>query len=353
MRKDVILDQSILSEFFEHNTFDNSDTNFHLITDNPEHFFAHSDEFNHFDKIQLNLTSKHLPFHQQVFNLIPKLKNPIFISDNKNLNNVVKKICHLETKLFIKKPLSTGINDCTINSFCFENNLPYFIDSNGARSRFVPKIHPWKVKCDSIYQEMLVHLMTREDIPLVSCLSSAGYGKTFLALACALDQVITQRLYRKIVIIKSTHEVGEPLGYLPGDVDNKISNYFDYAVNLIEKLCHIKRPSESELDVWSYITFKPINYLRGITIDDAFVIIDEAQNLKEYEIRTVLSRLGQNVKAVVLGDNSQIDCNLRPELNGLSNVIRKMVGEKEYAHITLKGKCSRGPICDMVQRVGL
>ena len=352
MEYDVIVDQSIISDFFDSNMFNDEDASYHFITSKPEKLSC-IDQFEYFDKIKIHVFSSHLLFYQQIAETLPRLNNPLFVSSCKNLNGLIRNLCKIDTVFFEKKKLLTGINDCKINSFCFENNLPYFIDSVGEKSRFIPKIRPWKVKPDSIYQDMFVYLMTRDNMPLVSCLSSAGRGKTFLALACALDQVITQRKFREVVVIKSTHEVGMPLGYLPGDVNSKISNYFDYAVDLIDKLCLIKRPPTSELDVWSYINFKPINYLRGSTIDDSFVIIDEAQNLKEYELRTILSRLGNNVKAIVLGDNNQIDSKITAESNGFSALIRKMVGEKEYAHITLKGKCSRGPICDMVQRVGL
>lgn len=97
------------------------------------------------------------------------------------------------------------------------------------------------------------------------------------------------------------------------------------------------------------IEILPLGFVRGMTIENSFVIIDETQNLSKYEIRSVLSRMGERVKCVCLGDTRQIENpHLNESINGLNWIVKKMKGLSNYAHLVLKGDKSRGPITDMV-----
>jgi PhoH-like ATPase len=151
--------------------------------------------------------------------------------------------------------------------------------------------------------------------------------------------------------------VGAKLGFLPGDVSEKIAPYIQYVLHLLEKL-HAIRPAnkifgnnngEAVRLNPKKIEILPLGFVRGMNIENAFVIIDETQNLSRYEVRTLLSRMGEQVKCVCIGDTRQVDNpHLNESNNGLNWIVKKCKGLPGYAHIVLKGDKSRGPITDMV-----
>jgi PhoH-like ATPase len=242
------------------------------------------------------------------------------------------------------------------NSFSWENGKPVFHGSGG------PKIinytmDVWKVTPRSVYQNLALDLMMNPDIDLLTIQSEAGFGKTFLALASALELVLFNKSHSKIHIIKPTHEIGPKLGYLPGDISEKIAPYMKYIYNLLEKLHSIRKANKIFLDPDQgnfqlnpkKIEILPLGFVRGMTIENCFVVIDETQNLSRYEIRSLLSRMGEGVKCVCLGDTRQVDNpHLNESNNGLNWIVKKMKGLNNYAHLVLKGDKSRGPITDMV-----
>jgi PhoH-like ATPase len=242
------------------------------------------------------------------------------------------------------------------NSFIWKNGKPVFHGSQGPK-RINYNLDVWKVNPRSIYQNLALELMQNQDIDLVTIQSEAGFGKTFLALASALELVLCKKMFSKIHIIKPTHEIGPKLGYLPGDISEKIAPYIKYILTLLEKLHDIRKANKIFIDPGENnfklnpkkIEILPLGFVRGMTIENSFVIIDETQNLSRYEIRSVLSRMGEGVKCVCLGDTRQIDNpHLNESNNGLNWIVKKMKGLSNYAHLVLKGDKSRGPITDMV-----
>ena len=253
----------------------------------------------------------------------------------------------------------------------------------------------WKITPRTVYQNMLMELLLDEEISVVSVQSAPGYGKTFLTLAAALQLVFqkekkqeppvdpneppkpkkrgrkkkseklaeekSQHKYRKVYIIRPTTILGDELGFLPGDLEEKIDPYFRPIRDLLFKLHEIRPCNRIFIDGdpkkgidKDYLEFLPITYLRGMNIEDAVVIIDESQNLSRIEMRTVLSRMGNNVRVFLTGDTSQIDSKyLNASNNGLNWVLRMFKDQKNYAHITLKGPKSRGEIADLVIKTGL
>jgi len=219
----------------------------------------------------------------------------------------------------------------------------------------------WKLKPYSKWQNACMMLLADDTIPLVSIQSHAGTGKTILSLAAALNSVLEKKVYSKILIIKPNIEIGNELGHLPGNINEKMDPYFRPIEKLLMKLHKIRQANRifnQENDKWTLneniIEMIPINFLRGWDIEDTFVVFDEIQNIERSELRTVLSRMGKNVKCVCTGDVNQLDnkhCDKNS--NGLNWIIKKFKGEKEYAHIVLGGKYSRGPIADMVIRKNL
>ena len=199
-------------------------------------------------------------------------------------------------------------------------------------------------------------------IDLVTIQSEAVFGKTFIALAAAFDQVFEKKNYKKIFVFKANIEIGNELGFLPGDVNEKMYPYFRPIQDLMEKLHDLRIANGAWEDPQSMklelnrrkIEMLPINFLRGMNVDDAIVLIDEVQNLSRDELRTVLSRMGENVKVICTGDVRQIDnMHLNQDNNGLNWLVRLLKGQDNYGHVVLGGNKSRGPIADLIRESGL
>ena len=215
----------------------------------------------------------------------------------------------------------------------------------------------WGVKPRTVYQNLALELIKCDHVDLVSIQSEAGYGKTYLALASALYAVQEKKFFDKIYVLKPTIEIGAKLGFLPGDVSEKMEPYMKYVYDLLVKLHKSRAANKVFLnpndDILKLNPKKfeilPLAFVRGMNIENAFVIIDEAQNLSRSEVRAVLTRMGEGVKCVCLGDTSQVDNPyLNESNNGLNWIVRKFKGFNNYAHMVLKGDKSRGPITDMV-----
>ncbi|MDY6792753.1 MAG: PhoH family protein [Thermodesulfobacteriota bacterium] len=220
----------------------------------------------------------------------------------------------------------------------------------------------WNIAPRNTYQNIALELMLNDDIHVVSLQSDAGYGKSFLALGAALYLTLEKKRYDKIYVIKPMIEIGQKLGYLPGSVEEKMEPYIRYISDLILKL-HTLRPatrvivnSEVYPIQFNPKRFKllPLTYIRGMNIENAVVIIDEIQNMSRAEVRALLSRMGEGVKCICLGDTRQVDHPyLNVENNGMNWVVNKFKGNNIYAHLVLKGSQSRGPITDLVIKSGL
>lgn len=244
------------------------------------------------------------------------------------------------------------------NSFRWEQGSPVFYGPEGPKA--VTYQHEiWGVRPRSVYQNLALEIMLHPDIDLVSLQSEAGYGKTFLALAAALYLVLERKdnTYRKIYLVKPVWEIGAKMGYLPGDVEEKMLPYVRYIHDLLVKL-HEMRPANRIFmtpDAESLrlnpkkFEIQPIAYIRGMNVENAVVVVDEMQNLSRNETRALLTRMGENVKCICLGDTRQVDNPyLNESNNGLNWVVKKLKGYRNYAHMVLKGERSRGPITDIV-----
>lgn len=247
------------------------------------------------------------------------------------------------------------------NCFVWHEGRPMFYGPDGAR--VIDYEHEvWKVRPRNVYQNLAFELLLHEQIDLVSLQSEAGYGKTYLALAAALYMTLEKKRFDKIYVLKPLIEIGSKMGYLPGDVAEKMEPYVRYLYGLMSKL-HGIRPANKVFQDPKDPTSKfdpakfeilPLAFIRGMTIEDAVVIVDETQNLSRTEIRALLTRMGENVKCICLGDTRQVDNPYLNESNNALNwIVRMMRGLPNYAHLVLKGNRSRGPICDAVLKSGL
>ncbi len=251
--------------------------------------------------------------------------------------------------------------DVIHNCFMWDEGKPVFFGPDGEKTvHYQHKI--WSVTPRNIFQNLAMELMTSPGIDIVSIQSEAGYGKSFLALACALHLVLEKKSHQKIFVVKPMIEIGQKLGYLPGRVEEKMEPYTKYVTDLVMKL-HGMRPANRiftnpeayppQFDMKKF-ELLPMAYIRGMNIENSVVILDETQNMSRSEVRALLSRMGEGVKCFCLGDTRQIDNPyLNQENNGLNWIVKKFKGNELYAHLVLKGDRSRGPITDLVIKSGL
>jgi PhoH-like ATPase len=190
-------------------------------------------------------------------------------------------------------------------------------------------------------QAFAIHALMHPDIKLVTIQGNAGTGKTLLALAGALEQ---RKYYRQIYVTRPIVPLSnKDIGYLPGDIKSKVDPYM---APIWDNLKFIKdqfnddekmQVKIDELVTNDKISIAPLAFIRGRTLTKIFFIVDEAQNLTPHEIKTIISRAGENSKFVFTGDIYQIDTPyLDAESNGLSYLIDKAKGHPLYAHITLQ-----------------
>jgi PhoH-like ATPase len=190
-------------------------------------------------------------------------------------------------------------------------------------------------------QTFAIHACMKKHIKLVSLQGVAGTGKTLLALACALEQ---RREFKQIYITRPIVPLSnKDIGYLPGDINSKLNPYME---PLFDNLKFIKNQFSEKDAEYKQITnmietekieILPLAYIRGRSLSDVFVIVDESQNLSPHEVKTIVSRAGENSKFIFTGDIQQIDTPyLDEQSNGLSFLIDKVKGNRLYAHITLQ-----------------
>lgn len=202
----------------------------------------------------------------------------------------------------------------------------------------------WGIKPRNAQQIMATELLLRKDIQLVTMIGKAGTGKTLLALAAGLMQTEDLRMYKKLLVARPIIPVGKDLGYLPGEKQEKLRPWMQPIYDNLEYLFNTKKPSDLDaiLAGLSSIEVEALTYIRGRSIPDQFIIIDEAQNLTKHEAKTILTRVGERSKIVFMGDPEQIDHPYLDEYNnGLTYVLEKFKEEQVAGHIKLvKGERS-------------
>jgi len=193
----------------------------------------------------------------------------------------------------------------------FEKNRPYNVTPYNAGQTFL--------------QEAL--MMSAEEAPLVICKGPAGTAKTFYSIAVGLEKMMdsSQKEYNKILCCRPNVQMDEDLGFLPGDEKDKIAPYFR---PIIDNLEHFGRDVQ-DLITFAHINFEAVAFMRGRSIVDTFLIVDEAQNLTITQVKGLITRAAKGTKVVLIGDPDQID---NPYLdrvnNGLSYASERMKGSR-------------------------
>ncbi|WP_243354485.1 PhoH family protein [Bacillus litorisediminis] len=204
--------------------------------------------------------------------------------------------------------------------------------------------HVWGIKPRNVQQIMAIELLLRDDIQLVSMIGKAGTGKTLLSLAAGLWQTEDLGNYKKLLVARPIVPVGKDIGYLPGEKQEKLRPWMQPIYDNLEYLFNTKKPGELDaiLAGMGSIEVEALTYIRGRSIPEQFIIIDEAQNLTKHEVKTILTRVGDRSKIILMGDPEQIDHPYLDEYNnGLTYVVEKFKDQSIAGHIKLvKGERS-------------
>ncbi len=208
----------------------------------------------------------------------------------------------------------------------------------------------WGIYPRNLEQSFALDLLLDDDVKLVTLVGSAGTGKTLLAIAAGLEKTTDEAKYQKLLVSRPIFPLGRDVGFLPGTLEEKLNPWMQPIFDNLELLLgghtqgRNKRLSQSyhELISQGILEVEPLTYIRGRSIPNQYFIVDEAQNLTPHEIKTILTRAGENTKVILTGDPYQID---NPYVdaasNGLTYVVERMRREAIAGHITLvKGERS-------------
>jgi PhoH-like ATPase len=197
------------------------------------------------------------------------------------------------------------------------------------------------IKPLNLEQKMAFELLLDDSVPLVSLMGKAGTGKTLLALAAGMLKVIEEARYNRLLVSRPVVPMGKDIGYLPGDKDEKLSHWMQPIFDNLEYILGINKKKDEEKGVdWfiknNLIEIEALTYIRGRSLPEQYIIVDEAQNLSPHEIKTIVSRAGKNTKVVMTGDPYQIDSPyLDTNSNGLSFLVEAFKGQPLFGHVTL------------------
>jgi PhoH-like ATPase len=200
-------------------------------------------------------------------------------------------------------------------------------------------------------QEMALNLLLDDSISLITLVGKAGTGKTLLALAAGLNKALTEDRFSRVLLARPIIPMGKDIGYLPGDKIDKLSNWMQPVYDNLEYILSVDRKlrdlTVDQLINRRLIEIEALTYIRGRSLPNQFIIIDEAQNLSPHEVKTIVSRAGTGTKVVLTGDPYQIDTPyLDSNSNGLTFLVEAFKGQRPFGHITLE-KSERSPLAEL------
>jgi len=214
----------------------------------------------------------------------------------------------------------------------------------------------WGISHRNVEQKCAIHALLNDEVKLVTISGKAGTGKTLLAIACGLQKTIDDGDYRRLLVSRPVVPMGNDIGFLPGNIDEKLGPWMQPIFDNIDFLFNIDRDKKSfdayeQLSNEGLLKIEALTYIRGRSIPDQFMIIDEAQNLSKHEVKTIISRAGEGTKIILTGDPDQID---NPRLdsinNGLTYVIEQFKDQTIAAHIHLS-KGERSELADIASDI--
>jgi PhoH-like ATPase len=211
-----------------------------------------------------------------------------------------------------------------------------------------PKHSVWGISARNLGQNFALNFLMDPDIDFVSLMGNAGTGKTLLTLAAGLAQTLDNNRYREIIMSRVTIPVGEDIGFLPGTEEEKMTPWMGALMDNLEVLTGSEHGGSWEREATndllrSKIKIRSVNFMRGRTFVNRFVIIDEAQNLTAKQMKTLITRAGPGTKIVCVGNVAQIDTPYLTETtSGLTYVVDRFKTWEHSGHVTLqRGERSR------------
>lgn len=274
-------------------------------------------------------------------------KNQASLSD---LYTGVKEIVNIEAGIKLAENGTIIAENYDIK--CYPNECVIFLDEEGkelSKGKFlkkgkiksVSKSYPWGLSPRNSEQELAIDVIMDNKIPLVSLVGSAGCGKTIVSLAAALELVLNKKAFDRLIIYRPIQAVGNDIGYLPGSYSEKLEPYFGAIIDNFEVLFTDENGKwKQNFEMYKKkdkIQFEAITYIRGRSIPNSLILLDECQNISKEDIKTVLTRVGEGSKILLSGDIGQIDAqSLDIGNNGLTYAIEKFKSSDNAAHITFK-----------------
>lgn len=203
----------------------------------------------------------------------------------------------------------------------------------------------WGIHANNVEQAFALDALLNDEIKLVSLVGKAGTGKTLLAIAAGLQKTLEEGQYKKMLVSRPIFPMGRDIGFLPGTVEEKLNPWMQPIFDNVEYLMGSDKKSggrAQELIAQGILNIEPLTYIRGRSIPQQYLIVDESQNLTPHEIKTIITRAGEGTKIILTGDVYQIDNPYIDSANsGLSYAIEKFRGHDIAAHVTLtKGERS-------------
>ena len=241
----------------------------------------------------------------------------------------------------------------------FPNQYVMMVSSSNAKKtalgRFVSDLSPvkqllksqkiWGIKPRNKEQQFLMDALMDPAVQIVTAIGKAGSGKTICAIAAGLEQTIdeTKSQYSRVIVSRPVQPLGKDIGFLPGSLEEKMSPWL---MPIQDNLQFLMGNDKLTLDIYRQkgtIEIEALTYIRGRSISNAFIIIDEAQNLTTHELKTIITRVGEGTKIVLTGDVEQIDnVYIDATSNGLTHAVEKFKKFELASHVTLhKGERSK------------
>lgn len=215
----------------------------------------------------------------------------------------------------------------------------------------------WGIRPRNKEQSFAFDLLLSDDIKLVTLVGKAGTGKTLLAIAAGLHKTTEEQSYHKLLVSRPIFPLGRDIGYLPGDIEEKLNPWMQPIYDNVELLLGLSRQEKKdgrgyhELIDMGIIEIEPLTYIRGRSIPQQYMIVDEAQNLTPHEVKTIITRVGESTKIVLTGDPYQIDNPyVDSDSNGLSYVVNRFKDEPIAGHITL-AKGERSALAELAANI--
>lgn len=215
---------------------------------------------------------------------------------------------------------------------------------NAQKKALIPLFHlnstPWGLKPLNIEQRFAIELLLCNDVNLVTLIGIPGAGKTLLSLACGLQKTVEEHQFRRLFVCRPIIPVGRDIGFLPGNKEEKLTSWMGAIYDNLEFLVDRSHSEEKNEDKVQYffttgqIEIESLTYIRGRSLPNQYMIIDDAQNLTPHEIKTIISCAGNGTKIVLTGDPYQID---NPYLdvssNGLTYLVERFKGQANFGHL--------------------